>query len=654
MARKTKKSALIEALGLDAAQPTNLTPQMTKTLADHDKRFHPKGWKPGDTCKFRDNINLGNEASEYDDEVDYLKAAAEHIRTAAKHVNRSISNPSYTYNQADLDIVDDLNDVVSDIGKRDTQAKELAERIAEIQAFRKGGASALANGKVGYTRHYHASQWQRPQTATPAAPATPAQSQATSQQQPTSQPSSNLQGSKGGASTVPLTAQQQTDLRTKEANARATIQVLTSQMKSAPQQLKSVFKAAMAAAKKDLSDAQAEMRKNGMSVNSTAVLDLGKGALMEDGDTGKVLNQRRKADGLPELQSLGAIDGIVASCQANFQKQSKKLAAYFGEPELDISKKADFDTVQENWADTVKRLFNESAVVTATKAHRLLDILNSGGFQTKYKGDSLKQERFDTLLGMKHGTATEVKASEAEAPLSATLCSTDSNRMFQNKAFGTFGILGIEWKKDSNNYAMAFSNCDIGTPGDMEADGATGYGRTFNPSLASNPSITSLAAFDNGIASNDFRLRDRIAATGYMTPSGHYMSSYCNAIKLLRKGAIPGDALDFDNAVNNASKSPFAKPGKAPRAFGWNEVLLLGKAGIGDIGALHFNTQAWTNQYNKEEAEIANGTWRAGESRPTQGEPNARNYIANLIKTHGAMLKQHGIKVIVDGQEEIF
>ena len=384
-------------------------------------------------------------------------------------------------------------------------------------------------------------------------------------------------------------------------------------------------------------------------------LDLGKGALMQDGDDGATLNKKRVAAGLKPLQLLANIDAKVKACTQNYQAATKQLAANFNDPDLDISAQADFDTVQKNWANTIKRLVNQSAVVTATKAHRLLQMLNAGGFKTKYASDSLKQERYDTLFGLKHGTSQEIQESADEAPLSATLCSTDSNRMFQNKAFGTFGIIGVEWKKDSSNYAMAFANCDIGTPGDLESNGgAGGYGRSFNPTLVSDPSITALAAFDNGTDSGDFRLARRLSKTGELTPSGKYMSSYCAAIKKLRKGEIQGDALDFDIAVNRANMSPWRKKGSPPRAFGWNEVLLCGKAEIGDIGALHFNTKAWADQYAEEEKRIASGIWPSGESRPTQGEKDANVYIQNLVKSHGAMLKQRGIKVVVDGKEMQF
>lgn len=382
---------------------------------------------------------------------------------------------------------------------------------------------------------------------------------------------------------------------------------------------------------------------------------MGKGALMQDGDDGATLNKKRVAAGLKPLQLLANIDAKVKACTQNYQAATKQLAANFNDPDLDISSKADFDTVQKNWANTIKRLVNQSAVVTATKAHRLLQMLNAGGFKTKYASDSLKQERYDTLFGIKHGTSQEIQESADEAPLSATLCSTDSNRMFQNKAFGTFGIIGVEWKKDSSNYAMAFANCDIGTPGDLESNGgAGGYGRSFNPTLVSDPSITALAAFDNGTDSGDFRLARRLSKTGELTPSGKYMSSYCAAIKKLRKGEIQGDALDFDIAVNRADMSPWRKKGSPPRAFGWNEVLLCGKAEIGDIGALHFNTKAWADQYAEEEKRIASGIWPSGESRPTQGEKDANVYIQNLVKSHGAMLKQRGIKIVVDGKEMQF
>jgi hypothetical protein len=376
---------------------------------------------------------------------------------------------------------------------------------------------------------------------------------------------------------------------------------------------------------------------------------------VQDGDNGVAINKKRIAAGLKPIQLLDTIDAKVKACTQNYQAATARLAATYGDPDLDISNPTDFATVQKNWAATVKRLVNESKLVTATKAHRLLNLLNAGAFKTKYVGDSLKQERYDVLFGLKRGTSAEIQASAEEAPISATLCSTDSDRMFQNKAFGPFGIIGVEWKKDSNNYALAFSNCDIGTPGDLETyGGAGGYGRNYNPTLVSDPSITALAAFDNGTDSGDFRLRRRLDKTGELTPSGKYMSSYCATLKKLRKGELKGDALDFDNVVNRADLSPWRKKGSPPRAWGWNEVLLCGKAGLGDIGAIHFNTKAWATQYANEEKQIADGVWPPGESRPTQGEKDANVYIQNLVKSHGQMLKQNGIKIIVDGKELTF
>ena len=45
-------------------------PKKDPTLAAHDKRFHPQGYKDGDSCKFRDALARGDDADKLDDALE--------------------------------------------------------------------------------------------------------------------------------------------------------------------------------------------------------------------------------------------------------------------------------------------------------------------------------------------------------------------------------------------------------------------------------------------------------------------------------------------------------------------------------------------------------------------------------------------------------
>jgi len=622
--KKLKKNIV----ALDASQTPagqNVSPANQQLLAQHDKQYHPNGYKPGDKCKFRDNLGLGQTPDEYDDEVDFLGDASSSIYNAVKEVNQLANNPQHQVDTTKLDAVDAILPVLSHIAKHDHQAKTYLDRANALADYRKNGFQS----KIGRVTKFDASKWRNPnaaQNVTPAAkqtPGSPSTTQAPSQ--------------KGqSASNVPAGSQQ---LMAEEQNLLTTVSKLTAQVANCPQSLKSIFQKALTVAQSSLSDVQKKLGSLAKGVASAFRLNLGAGAMIQDGDTGDVINDKRIDDNLKPYVSMENIDALVDKAANGFQKNSAALATKYGEPDLDISNQQVFDSVEKNYSDTVKRLVTENKICTVIKAHRLIDFLNAGEYKTKYTSEAEKQENYDYAYGLPHATTKQINKSAEEAPISATLLSSDLNRMFKSTAFGVYGCIAMEWKKDGE-LVPCFSNCDISAPLRNEVErNNNGNDRVFNPCLVSNPSICSLASFADGSGNLDWRMADRLSATGVRSANGLMMPSHTAAIKLFRQGPLTGDAYDFDCQVNNAQMSPWKGPRGKVRHFGWNEVQMIGRGTVNQVASIYVDSQKWSDIR-------ANDTYGA-----TNQWTTAKDYVSDLVKSHGQVLKNNGIKLVLDGQE---
>lgn len=74
----------------DAAIDSTNDPFVKSSLAYHDKRFHPKGYKEGDSCKFRERLNKGDQ---YDMFLDDLRVESEKEETAKEPDKSSKGDP---------------------------------------------------------------------------------------------------------------------------------------------------------------------------------------------------------------------------------------------------------------------------------------------------------------------------------------------------------------------------------------------------------------------------------------------------------------------------------------------------------------------------------------------------------------------------------
>lgn len=621
-------------------QPTTqtgqqLTPTQQQSLAQHDKIYHPNGYKQGQKCKFRDNLGLGKTPDEYDDEVDFLGDASQVLYDAVKEVNQLAKNPQYQPNQQKLDAINDYLVGLKHIAPRDAQAQQFLNRANDIAKYRQGGFKK----KIGRVSKFDSTKWVRPgqqsQTAQQSSPGTQTSNNTPSQQQ------NQTTGGQTNPSTLKLQSEEQ-DLIT-------TVSKLTAQVSSCPQALQGIFKKALGIAQNKLNAVQQQLKAAGAAVANAFRLNLGKNAMVQDGDTGAVINAKRKAEGLKPMVSLAHIDANVAAANQGFMQQSKMLAQKYADPGLDISNPQDFATADKNFGDTVKRLINENRICTVIKAHRLIDFLNAGVYKTKIgKGNDM-----DENYRHAYGLSATSKAAQDEAPISATLLSSDKDRMFESTAFDVYGVLAVEWRKDGE-LVPAFSNCDCAQAMicDRQYTNYNGMPRTYQPSLVSDPHICSLAAFEDGRDGTDFRMRERLPATGVKAPNGLMMPSHTAAIKLFRQGPLKGDALDFEHQVNNAQVSPYTyRHGSTPskRDFGWTEIQMLGKGTLNQVGAIHVSSTRWAKNAAEEKK------WASVNPKHDHGTVNkwatAQAYVNDLVKSHGQMLKQNGIKLVLDGQE---
>ena len=354
--------------------------------------------------------------------------------------------------------------------------------------------------------------------------------------------------------------------------------------------------------------------KKGIVATETKLV-LGKSTTVLDGYTGKDINKARVAAGLAPLEALKHIDTKVKTKTENFRLATKKMAEEYGDPELDISDPEVFETVQKNWAETVKSIANEGQFCSFCEPNDVLSFLLDGHYRTH-----LSRGR---LANLSHCYGTS-KAHSDEAAISSILCPSDSDRKFGTHCCDRFGPLCIEWRKDGN-LVPCFSNCDADEPANQ--DRAKGGDYVYNTSLISNPSICSLAAFCKGLDS----IKD---ATGYTSPTGKKETSWMNALKVLRKGPIKGDAKDFDTIVNGEDKW---KPGLD--LYGWNEAPLLGHGTTKDVGAIHLNSKKWES--------MRSSAWSHG----SKSYATARDFVEALKKIRGSILKENGIKIILDGAE---
>lgn len=632
--KKLGKNVVVEdALQSNSGIPPGQTPASSQTqtgqilsqanqqlLAQHDKQYHPNGYKQGDKCKFRENLGLGKTPDEYDDEVDFLGDASSSLYNAVKEVNQLAKNPQYQVDTTKLDEVDALVPVLTHIAKHDHQAKTYLDRATALANYRKNGFQ----NKIGRVSKFDVTKWRNPHAAQNITPA----AQASAQPQPSqSQPPTTA---------IPAGAQQ---LKADEQNLITTVGKLNAQVANCPQALKGIFQKALGIAQQNLANVQKQLGSLASKVSSLFRLNLGKDAMIQDGDTGKVINDKRIDDGLKPYVSMDNIDALVDKATKDFQVDSAALARKYGEPDLDISNPQVFADVQKNYCDTVKRLVTENKICTVIKAHRLIDFLNAGFYQTKYTSESEKQENYDYAYGLPHSTSSQIRKSAEEAPISATLLSSDLTRMFKSTAFDVYGCIAMEWRKDGD-LVPCFSNCDISAPlrNEVERDG-NGNSRVFNPCLVSNPSICSLASFADGSGSLDWRMSDRLNDTGVRSANGLMMPSHTAAIKLFRQGPLQGDAFDFDCKVNNAQMSPWVSPRGKTRNFGWNEVQMIGRGNVSQVASIFIDSQKWAAIRQND----INGS--------TNQWATAQSYVNDLVKSHGQMLKQNGIKLVLDGQE---
>lgn len=347
-------------------------------------------------------------------------------------------------------------------------------------------------------------------------------------------------------------------------------------------------------------------------------LDLGSKTVL-DGDTGIDINKRRASEGKEPLEALKHIDRKVKNRTENYRMQTKALADSLGDPELDISDPEVFATVQKNWAETLKRIANEGQFCSFCEPNDLIAFISDGHYKTKLGHGCMAN------LSHAYGIA---RKDESEAAISSILCPKDSDRKFSTKCADRFGPLCIEWKKDGN-LVPCFSACDADEPANQDRT-RSAEEQVWNTTLFSNPSICSLPIFCKGDPSI-------IKECGFKSPTGAPETSWQNAIKLLRKGPIKGDAKDFDEAVNGGSKW---KPGL--QLFGWNESPLLGHGTTGDVAAIHFNS--------KKFSEMKGSAWSHG----TDAYSDATECINSIVKRCGAALKDKGIKIILDGKEFAF
>ena len=354
--------------------------------------------------------------------------------------------------------------------------------------------------------------------------------------------------------------------------------------------------------------------KKGVVATETKLV-LGKSTTVLDGYTGKDINKAREAAGLAPLEALKHIDNKVKTKTENFRLATKKMAEEYGDPELDISDPEVFATVQKNWAETVKSIANEGQFCSFCEPSDVLAFLLDGHYRTHLSHGRLAN------LSHCYGTA---KSHSDEAAISSILCPSDSDRKFGTHCCDRFGPLCIEWRKDGN-LVPCFSNCDADEPANQ--DRAKGGDYVYNTSLLSNPSICSLAAFCKGLPSI-------IDATGYTSPTGKKETSWMNALKILRRGPIKGDAKDFDTIVNGEDKW---KPGLD--LYGWNEAPLLGHGTTKDVGAIHLNSKKWES--------MRSSAWSHG----SKSYATARDFVESLKKSRGSILKENGIKIILDGAE---
>lgn len=341
----------------------------------------------------------------------------------------------------------------------------------------------------------------------------------------------------------------------------------------------------------------------------------GKSTTVLDGYTGKDINKAREAAGLAPLEALKHIDNKVKAKTENFRLATKKLAEEYGDPELDISDPKVFEAVQRNWAETVKAIANEGQFCSFCEPYDVLGFLSDGHYRTHLRAGRLAN------LAHCYGTARD---HADEAAISSVIRPSDPVRKFETRCCDRFGPLCIEWRKDGN-LVPCFSNCDADEPANQDRHRVGG--QVYNTSLISNPSICSLAAFCQGL--------DAITeAIGHVSPIGKPESSWMNAIKILRKGPIRGDAKDFEMAVNGEDKWRHGLV-----LYGWNEAPLLGHGTVKDVAGIHFNTKKWESMRS------------SAFSHGTEDYASAKDFVEALKKSRGPVLKENGIKVFLDGNE---
>ena len=214
-------------------QPTTqtgqqLTPAQQQSLAQHDKIYHPNGYKQGQKCKFRDNLGLGKTPDEYDDEVDFLGDASQALYDAVKEVNQIAKNPQYQPNQQKLDAINDYLVGLKHIAPRDAQAQQFLNRANDIAKYRQGGFKM----KIGRVSKFDSTKWVRPGQ----------QSQTVQQSSPGTQPSPNTPSQQRNQTTGGQTNPSTLKLQSEEQDLITTVSKLTAQVSSCPQELQGIFK----------------------------------------------------------------------------------------------------------------------------------------------------------------------------------------------------------------------------------------------------------------------------------------------------------------------------------------------------------------------------------------------------------------------------
>ena len=349
--------------------------------------------------------------------------------------------------------------------------------------------------------------------------------------------------------------------------------------------------------------------------------------IIEDGDTVKDVIRKRAANGLREEKALTRLQRKIDVARRNVVALSRELAAKYDDPDLDLSDPAVYDRVERNYAATVKRIFSTGRIVSWSEPDRILSFLREGRYMTHYKSDDERRHNFRHLYDL-------TPADDDYAPISAMIASPDPVRMFETPCSNRFGPICIEWRKDSGLVPL-FSNCDAAEPASDDARKHSRWAseHTYMPSLASDPKLCSLSMGCDGAAS----IVDHI---GVKSASGKPMTSWANAVKLLRKGPIEGDAHDFDVTVNGADKSPGPDPRSGrPIPFGWNECPLVGQGYTSDVCAIHVNTAKWN--------EMAKKYYDHGTKYMT-----SEQFVAHLKSgAESAYVRKNGIKIFVDGKE---